>query len=85
MNNNIKNSVLVKTEFFNRADIDAYGNKSFAKPMVSAKDVVGKAIKDAKKRKDISMYALFNNTHHLLAKLLPHKLIIKMWIKMQGK
>ena len=75
----------VKTDFFNRADIDAYGNKSFAKPMVCAEDVVRKAIKDAKKGKDISMYAVFNNMHHLLAKILPHKLIINLWIKMQNK
>lgn len=75
----------VKTDFFDRADIDAYGNKSFAKPMVRAEDVVRKAIKDAKKGKDISMYAIFNNMHHLLAKILPHKLIINLWIKMQNK
>lgn len=75
----------VKTDFFTRADIDAYSNKSFAKPMVKASDVVKKALKDAKKRKDISMYALFNNTHHLLAKLLPHKFLISMWMKMQNK
>lgn len=75
----------VKTDFFNRADIDAYGNKSFTKPMVCAEDVVRKAIKDAKKGKDISMYAVFNNMHHLLAKILPHKLIINLWIKMQNK
>lgn len=75
----------VKTDFFARADIDTYSNKSFAKPMVNASDVVKKALKDAKKRKDISMYALFNNTHHLLAKILPHKLIINMWMKMQNK
>lgn len=75
----------VKTDFFARADIDTYSNKSFAKPMVSASDVVRKALKDTEKRKDISMYALFNNTHHLLAKLLPHKLMISMWMRMQNK
>lgn len=75
----------VKTDFFARADIDTYSNKNFAKPMVNASDVVRKALKDTKKRKDVSMYALFNNTHHLLAKLLPHKLIIGLWMKMQNK
>ncbi len=73
----------VKTDFFSRADIDAYGNKSFAKPMVDASDVVKKALRDAKKHKDISMYAVFNNMHHLLAKILPHKFIIGLWMMMQ--
>ncbi len=75
----------VKTDFFARADIDTYSNKSFAKPMVSAIDVVKKALIDVKKRRDVSMYALFNNIHHFLAKILPHKLIISMWMKMQNK
>ncbi len=75
----------VKTEFFDCAKIDAYSNNSFAKPMVKSEDVVRKAIKDAKRGKDISMYSVFNNTHHLFAKLLPHKFIIKLWLKMQGK
>lgn len=73
-----------RTDFFSRADIDAYSNNSFAKPMVDASDVVKKALKDTKKRKDISMYALFNKTHHLLAKLLPHKFLIAIWMKMQN-
>ena len=73
----------VKTEFFNRAHIETDNKQSFAKPMVMAKDVVKKAIKDAKRNKKISMYALFNNTHFMLSKLLPQKILIKMWQIMQ--
>ena len=71
----------VKTEFFDRANIDM----SFAKPLVNSKNVVEKAVKDAKKGKQVSMYALFNKTHHLAAKILPHSLLIKLWYKMQRK
>ena len=73
----------VKTEFFDRANIKTETNESFAKPMVKASDVVKKAIKDAKKNKRISMYALFNNTHYILSRLLPNSLLIKIWQNMQ--
>lgn len=75
----------VKTDFFGRANIDAYSNSSFAKPMVEAHNVVKKAIKDTINNKQISMYGVYNNTHHLLAKIFPHKLMIKVWQQMQKK
>ena len=73
----------VKTEFFDRAEIDANSSKSFAKPMVKASDVVKKAIKDARRNKRISRYAAFNNTHYALSKLLPCSFLIKIWQIMQ--
>lgn len=73
----------VKTDFFNRADIETDSKNSFAKPMVEAKDVVKKAIKDANKGKDISMYGWYNNLHHFLSKILPHALLISIWQNMQ--
>ena len=75
----------VQTEFFSRADIDTNSKKSFAKPMVSSVDVVKKAVRDADRGKDISMYGLFNKTHHFLAKILPHRLIMRLWMGMAKK
>ena len=73
----------VKTEFFQRADIKEEGTESFAKPMVSADRVVKKALKDADKHKDVSMYHWYNNLHHLISKILPHSLMMYMWKLMQ--
>lgn len=73
----------VKTEFFQRADINENGPASFTKPMVSASKVVKKALKDAQKCKDVSMYHWYNNLHHALAKILPHSLMMYMWKLMQ--
>ena len=73
----------VKTEFFQRANINENGPTSFAKPMVSASKVVKKALKDAQKCKDVSMYHWYNNLHHALAKILPHSLMMYMWKLMQ--
>lgn len=75
----------VQTEFFSRADIDTNSKKSFAKPMVSSVEVVKKAVRDADRGKDISMYGLFNKTHHFLAKILPHRLIMRLWMGMAKK
>ena len=73
----------VKTEFFQRADIKEEGSESFAKPMVSARKVVKKALRDAAKNKDVSMYHWYNNLHHFLSKILPHSLLMYMWKLMQ--
>ena len=73
----------VKTEFFQRADINDEGPKSFTKPMVSASKVVKKALKDSQKRKDVSMYHWYNNLHHILSKIFPHSLMMYIWRMMQ--
>ena len=75
----------VKTEFFTRAEINDSAPDSFARPMVSASKVVSKALKDAEKNKDISMYHWYNNLHHFLSKLLPHSWLIKAWEIIQRK
>ena len=73
----------VKTEFFGRANINTVDEKSFAKPMVKASSVVKKAIKDANKNKLISRFGLYNKMHFTLSKLLPGKILIKIWQNMQ--
>lgn len=73
----------VKTEFFDKASIDTESERSFAKPMVKAENVVKKALKDSLKGKEISTYGIYNNLHHILSELLPKKVLINLWMQMQ--
>lgn len=43
-------------------------------------DVAKKALKDAKKGKDMSVYSLFVKSQHIMAKLLPQKIVMKYWL-----
>lgn len=74
----------VKTEFFDRAInsrekivVINYG------VMYKAEDVVTRAIKDAYKRKDISVYGKINRLQRLGAKLFPQKFVMKIWMRRQ--
>ncbi|MBZ9607336.1 hypothetical protein G9F73_005795 [Clostridium estertheticum] len=43
--------------------------------------VAVKTFKDAKKAKDMSVYGGYVKYMHLLAKIFPHKLVMKTWMK----
>lgn len=49
--------------------------------MVSPKAVARKAIKDAKKGKDVSICSFYVKCQHLNVKLLPHKWVMKIWMR----
>lgn len=68
----------VDTEFFKHDDCDY--NKTFYKKMVMAKpqDVVKQAIQDAKRRKEISIYGGMIKGFHLLTKIIPHGILLKV-------
>jgi short-subunit dehydrogenase len=51
--------------------------------MVTPDLVAKKALKDAKKNKDISVYGFYTKCSHLLAKLLPQKMMMQVWLKQQ--
>lgn len=71
----------VSTEFFDHAVSDdsvTYYNKIY-KP----EDVVRTALKDMKRGRDISIHGLRIKGQVLLVKLLPHKLVMKVWMKQQ--
>ena len=73
----------VRTEFFNRAvkdDTIKYYNKFF-----TSSDVVRRAIYDMYSGKDVSVCGASIRAQVLLTKLLPHKLIMKIWCKQQKK
>ncbi len=74
-----------KTNFFNRA-VRENSKEVVIKYVVmyQAKDVVSKALKDFyKKSKDVSCYGFINCAQIFLTKILPHKLVMKIWMKQQ--
>lgn len=73
----------MKTNLFVRANIGAKKNiKNFA-GITSPDKVARKALCDAHKGKDISTYGMFAKFGHLSGKLLPQKMMMKMWLKQQ--
>ena len=71
----------VRTEFFDRArhdDTVCYYNRWY-----ESKDVVKKALKDMKKGKDVSVLGFPERLQVLLVKLLPHRLVMKVWCRQQ--
>ncbi len=73
----------VKTEFFDRAvrdDTIKYYNKFF-----TSDEVVTRAVYDMYRGKDVSVCGASIRAQVLLTKLLPHKLVMKIWCKQQKK
>lgn len=73
----------VKTEFFDHAVTDdtiVYYNRYY-----EADEVVDRAISDMKKGKDLSICGFPVRAQVFFTKLLPHRLIMKIWCKQQKK
>ena len=73
----------VKTAFFDRAVTDdtiTYYNRYY-----TAEQVVIRALRDMKKGKDVSVCGLPIRNQVRMVKLLPHKLVMKIWCKQQKK
>jgi len=73
-----------KTEFFDRAvkkDEKAVVKKYVA--MYDAKDIVKRAYKDAKNKKDVSKFGFIARFQMFLAKILPHSFVMSYWLKQQ--
>lgn len=71
----------VRTEFFNTAvrdDTITYYNRFY-----TAEQVVGRALRDMKKGRDVSICGAMIRGQVLLTKILPHKLVMKIWCKQQ--
>ena len=45
--------------------------------------VVRKALKDAKKGRDISVYGAFAKSAHVLSKIIPQRIVMKLWVRIQ--
>lgn len=74
----------MKTAFFDRAEIGATRGVRRFIGMVSPRKVAVRALKDAEKGRDISVYGKFVKFEHLCAKLMPQRAIMRAWIWMQG-
>lgn len=74
----------VKTEFFDRAVTDTnvivYYNRFF-----TSQQVVERALRDMKKGKDVSVCGWSIRAQVLLTKLLPHRLVMRIWLRQQKK
>ena len=73
----------VRTEFFNRAATDdtiTYYNRYY-----DPDDVVRRAIRDMERGKDVSVLGLPVRNQVRAVKLLPHKLVMKIWCRQQKK
>ncbi len=73
-----------RTEFFDRAvekDADAVVKTYLA--MYDAEDIVSRAWRDAKRGKDVSKYGFIARAQVMLARMLPHKFIMWVWMKQQ--
>lgn len=71
-----------KTEFFNRA----VGKENVVKKytaMYETDKIVGRAIKDANRKKDVSKYGFIARFQAFLAKILPHSFVMSFWQKQQ--
>ena len=73
----------VKTEFFDRAVHD--DTISYYSKFYESKDVVNKAVKDMYRGKDVSVHGGLINWQRFLAKILPHKMVMKIWCNQQNK
>ena len=74
----------VSTEFFDHATVTNEKAVTYYNVVYSAKDVIRTAIKDMYKgKKDVSVHGLQIKGQRLLVKLLPHKLVMHIWMKQQ--
>ncbi len=74
----------VRTEFFDTAVTDpkaiTYYNRYY-----EASDVVRRALRDLRRGKDVSICGFPVRAQVLLVKLLPHRLVMRIWCKQQSK
>lgn len=73
----------VKTEFFEHAWAINKKAVNYYNIVYSSNAVVRTALKDAKKRKDVSIHGFPIKAQVLLVKLFPHKLVMWIWNKQQ--
>lgn len=74
----------IKTNLYDRGCINAKKATTNFVNMVTPDVVAKKALKDAYNNKDISIYGFFVNVCGFLSKILPEKLVMKIWLLQQG-
>ena len=80
------NPAWVKTEFFDHAFQTNQSEVQYFNYVYEARDVVATGLKDLyKTKKDVSVHGLPVKFQVLLVKLLPHKLVMNVWLSQQKK
>jgi short-subunit dehydrogenase len=74
----------VKTEFFDRAETGEKKTITYFNHIYESADVVKRALRDMKLGRDVSVLGLPIRNQVRLVKMLPHKLIMSVWMKQQG-
>ena len=76
----------VKTEFFRHAFQTNLGEVQYFDRLYEARDVVATGLKDLyKTKKDMSIHGFPVKFQVFLVKLVPHKLVMKIWLNQQKK
>ena len=76
----------VKTEFFNHAFQTNEGEVQYFDRLYEAEDVVRTGLKDLyRSKKDYSVHGLPVKTQVLLVKLVPHRIVMDIWLRQQKK
>ncbi len=73
----------VRTEFFERAKTKNEKAVTYYNHIWESEDVVRTALRDAYRGKDVSIHGFSVKTQVLLTKLLPHSLVMSIWMKQQ--
>ncbi len=76
----------VKTEFLKVADNSEqrHGPHKYW-PMYDAGDIVRRAVRNADRGRAFSVYGAFTKLHRIMARILPHPLLYRIWALMQKK
>lgn len=74
----------VKTDFFDRAETQEKKTVTYFNRLYESADVVKLALRDMKRGKDVSILGRPVRNQVRAVKLLPHKLIMSIWMKQQG-
>lgn len=73
----------VKTNLYARADMGAPKATCNFAGMVAPDKVAFRALKDARRGRDSSVYGFYANLVHLVAKILPQKMMMWLWLRQQ--
>lgn len=73
----------VDTEFFDRAETQKEKVVTYFNAVYQPEDVVATALKDMKKGKDVSIHGFKIKAQVFFTKLLPHRLVMRIWMKQQ--
>ncbi len=80
------NPAWVRTEFFEHSAVTNDSDVNYFNKIYEAKDVVKTALRDLyKRKKDYSVYGLAVRNQVRLVKLLPHSMVMNVWINQQKK